>query len=204
MSIRIITISREFGSGGRTVAKGVADKLGIPYYDKNLVDKIALETGFAPEYVAEESEYARGKSFLSYVFESTVNNGVTYSMSNADKLWAEQYRIITKLAEEGPCVIVGRCSDYILRERTDCLNVYIHASKEFRAERIVSHYGDRNDNPLKRIDDMDAKRRVHYRHFTNRVWGFADNYHLSLDSSLIGIDYCVDLIVDIVNKSNND
>jgi len=198
MSIRIITISREFGSGGRTVAKAVAQKLGVPYYDRQLVDKIALETGFAPEYVAEESEYSRTRSFLSYVFAATSPgaDGRFTGISNADRLWAEQCRIIRDLAEEGPCVIVGRCSDYILRERDDCLNVFIHAPKEFRASRIMQKYGDTGIDPQKRIDDMDAKRRTHYKHYTDRVWGAAQNYHLALDTSLLGIDYCVDLIVN--------
>ena len=202
MSIKIVTISREFGSGGRTIAKAAAEKLGVPYYNKELVDKIAIETGFAPEYVAEESEYSSSRSFLYYVFSATSpgGDGKFSGMTNADKLWAEQYKIITRLAGEGPCVILGRCSDYILRERDDCLNVFIHAPKEFRAERIVNMYGERNTSPLKRIEEMDSKRRVHYKHYTNRVWGAAQNYHMSLDSSLLGIDYCVDLIVDVAKN----
>ena len=202
MSIKVITISREFGSGGRTIAKAVAARLNVPYYDKELVDKIALETGFAPEYVAEESEYSRSRSFLSYVFAATApgGDGKFIGISNADKLWAEQCKIIQRFADEGPCVIVGRCSDYILRERTDCLNVFIHAPIEYRAERIVRLYGETTTSPVKRLEDKDAKRRIHYKHYTDRVWGAAQNYHLSLDSSLLGTDYCVDLIVDVAKN----
>lgn len=206
MSIKVITISREFGSGGRTIAKAVAERLNIPFYDKELVDKIAIETGFAPEYVAEESEYSRSRSFFSYVFAATGpgGDGKFSGISNADRLWIEQYKIITQLAEEGPCVFLGRCSDYILRERDDCLNVFIHAPKYVRADRIVESYGDTSSNPLRHIDEMDTKRRIHYKHFTDRVWGAAQNYHMSLDSSLLGIDFCVDLIVDVVKNSKTD
>lgn len=205
MSFKVITISREFGSGGRTIAKEVAKRLGYEFYDRAIVDKIAVDTGFAPEYIEEESEYSRSKSFLSYVFASAPGHGTVMGapgLSTADYLWTAQYKIIKDLAEKGSCVIVGRCSDYILRDRTDTLNVFIHANKDFRAGRIVSSYGASDKKPMKRIEEMDNKRKVHYKHFTDRVWGMSQNYHLSLDSSLLGIDACVDMIIGIVEKAN--
>ncbi len=131
MSNRIITISREFGSGGRTIGKKVAEKLGIPCYDGELLQKIAEESGFAEEYVKDAGEYVLS-GFLSTVFSNR-----TLGPTNGDRLWQLQFDLITDLAKKGPCVIVGRCADYILRDKADCLRVFIHASMEYRAERIV-------------------------------------------------------------------
>ena len=198
MSFKVITISRQFGSGGRTIAKEVAKRLGFGYYDRQLVDKIAIETGFAPEYIEEESEYSRSKSFFSYIFASSPGQGGLINapgISTADYLWTAQHRIITELAGKGGCVIVGRCADYILRDRKDTLKVFIHADRDFRADRIVKMYGESDKKPYKRLDDMDSKRRVHYKHFTDRTWGLSENYDLTLDSSSLGIDYCADVIV---------
>ena len=121
MKNRVITISREFGSGGRTIGKKVAEKLGIPCYDAEIIQEMARQTGFAPDYVKEAGEYAPG-SFLSAAFSNRM-----LGPTNEDILWEHQYKVITELAEKGPCVIVGRCADYILRDKADCLKVFIHA-----------------------------------------------------------------------------
>lgn len=121
MKNRVITISREFGSGGRTIGKKAAEELGIPCYDHELLTKIAQESGFQENYVQEAGEYAPG-GFLTNAFSHR-----SAELNNADYLWQIQYRIISELAEKGPCVIVGRCADYILRDKADCLRVFIHA-----------------------------------------------------------------------------
>lgn len=118
-------------------------------------------------------------------------------MSASDFLWTIQYRVIQDLAEKGPCVIVGRCADYILRERTDCLHTFIHASVPFRADRIVRLYGESESTPEKRLADKDTRRRVNYKHYTDREWGMAQNYHITLDSGVLGIDRCVDIILGL-------
>ena len=201
MEKKIITISREFGSGGRTIGKKLAERLGIAYYDKELVKQISMETGFDPKYIEEHGEHAPGRSFLSYVFGTrTAHPDVMNGMTPADFLWCMQRKIILELAEKESCVIVGRCADYILREREDCLNVFIHAPKAQRAERIVKLYGESDVAPEKRLDDKDARRKVNYRHFTGREWGDARNYHLSLDSARLGIEGCVDLIESVYRK----
>lgn len=201
MEKRIITVSREFGSGGRTIGKMLAERLGIAYYDKELVKQISMETGFDPKYIEEHGEHAPGKSILSYIFGvRAAHPDVMNGMTPADFLWCMQRKIILELAEKESCVIVGRCADYILREREDCLNVFIHAPKDARAERIVKLYGESDVAPEKRLDDKDARRKVNYRHFTGREWGDARNYHLSLDSSAIGIEGCVDLIEGVFRK----
>lgn len=188
MSNRVITISREFGSGGRTIGKKVAKKLGIPCYDAILIQKIAEESGYAADYIREEGEYATG-GWLSTVFTDR-----TMGMTNQDKLWTIQSRVITELAEKASCVIVGRCADYILRDKADCLNVFIHASMEKRAERIVTEYGEREETPEQRLKDKDKRRAAYHRFYTDMKWGHAQNYHVCLDSGKLGLDKCVEII----------
>ena len=194
MKKRIITVSREFGSGGRTIGKMLAERLNLKYYDKELVKRISLETGFDPKYIEEHGEYAQSRSIFSYMFGAQSHPDVMKGMTPADFLWCMQRDIILDVAEKEACVIVGRCADYILRDREDCLNVFIHAPKDKRAERIVKLYGESDVAPQKRLDDKDARRRVNYRHFTGQEWGVAQNYHLALDSGMLGIEGCVDLI----------
>lgn len=191
---KIITISRQFGSGGRSIGKEVAEKLGYDYYDSELVTQVAEKTGLHPSYIEDAGEYAPGKSILSYAFSSGASPG---SMNASDYLWSAQCSVILELAEKGNCVIVGRCADYILRDRDDCLNVFIHANKEYRAKHIVERYGVRDKSPEKRLEEKDSKRKVNYKYFTGRVWGNIENYHISLDSSTLTPEKCVDIIVDL-------
>lgn len=201
MKKNIITISREFGSGGRSIAKALSEQLGIAYYDKELVKEVAVETGFDKNFIEEHGEYSSDKKGLAYFFQPKGVPGIMNGLSTSDFLWMIQRDVILKLADKGPCVIVGRCADYILREREDCLNVYIHANMAFRAERIVRLYGETEKEPEQRLKEKDEKRRVNYRHYTEQEWGMSRNYHLCLDSSVIGIDKCVDLIKEVYVNS---
>ena len=185
---RIITISREFGSGGRTIGKKVAAKLGIPCYDSELIEKLAQESGFTKDYIKEAGEYTPG-GFLASAFSNRA-----FGPTNEDILWEMQCRIITELAEKESCVIVGRCADYILQDKADCLKVFIHADMAFRAKRIVKVYGEREESPEQRLRDKDKRRSAYHRFYTNMKWGYAENYHLTLDSGVLGIDRCVDII----------
>lgn len=196
----IITISREFGSGGRSIAKSVAERLGYAYYDKELVNQVAEETGFDPKYIEEHGEYAPSKSKFAYAFAAQGMVGAMNGMTVADFILSMQRQVVLQLAEKGQCVIVGRCADYILRDRTDCLNVFIHADLVSRAERIVRLYGETEKAPEKRLQEKDAKRRVNYKHFTGRDWGMAQNYHLCLNSAEIGMDRCTDMICELAGK----
>ncbi len=197
MSKNIITISREFGSGGRSIGKMVAERLGYKYYDKELVKQVALESGFDPKYIEEHGEYAPGTSGLFYGMAPHGVPNVMRGMSADDFLWVIQREVILRLAEEGPCVIVGRCADYILREREDALHVFIHADKKSRAERIVKLYGESDKAPEKRLHEKDKKRRVNYKHYTEREWGMSQNYDICLNSGSLGIDRCVDIIAEL-------
>ena len=191
MANRIITISREFGSGGRTIGRKVAEKLGIPCYDAELVEKIAEESGYAEEYIKEEGEYTSG-GWLSTLFSDRTNG-----LTNQDKLWNVQSKVIRELAEKESCVIVGRCADYILRDKADCLTVFIHASLEKRAERIVREYGETDETPEERLKDKDKRRATYYRFYTDMKWGQAKNYQICLDSGELGIDKCVEIITSL-------
>lgn len=201
MEKRIITISREFGSGGRSIGRKVAEKLGIPFYDKELVDQVALESGFAPKFVEENGEHSPGKSMFSYAFASGGMPGVMSGLSTADFLWNIQCNVILQLAEKGPCVIVGRNADYILKDRPECLHAFIHADKEFRAERIVRLYGESEKSPEARLNEKDKRRRINYQHYTGRTWGDSHNYDICLCSSRLGVETCADMIVNLVNAS---
>ena len=188
--IKIVTISREFGSGGRTIGKEVAEKLGIPCYDKDFIEKIAEETGYAKEFIADESEYAPNGNSLAYMF---IGRGLD-GLSNADKIWIAQKKVIEELAEKGACVIVGRCADYILHDQADCLKVFIHASMDFRAKRIVEVYGEQEKTPMQRLKEKDKRRAAYHRFYTDMKWGHAQNYHITLDSGELGIDKCVEIL----------
>ncbi len=190
---RIITISREFGSGGRTIGRQVAEKLGIPCYDAELLDKIAGESGFAKEYIAESGEYALGTNWLSQALIARDLNGHSFQ----DDLWTIQRKIILELAEKESCVIVGRCGDYILKDHADCLRVFIHADIESRAKRIVEQYGERSESPKKRLKDKDKRRAAYYHLYTDMKWGMAQNYHITLNSGALGIDKCVEILTDL-------
>ena len=198
MEKKIITISREFGSGGRTVGKRVAELLDIPYYDKELVKRVAVETGFDEKFIEQQGEYASPlNNLLSYAFADRGMHHFMNGLSADDLLWAIQCKVILELADKGPCVIVGRCADYILREREDTLNVFIHAPLQNRAQRIVRLYGESETAPEKRLETKDKRRRAYYKHYTGLDWGMSQNYHLSLDTGLVGIDRCAQLIADV-------
>ena len=187
MKNRVVTISREFGSGGRTIGRKLAEELGIPCYDAELIQQLAQESGFSERYIKDAGECAPG-GFLSLL------SNRAFALTNEDVLWELQYKVITDLAEKGPCVIVGRCADYILRDTADCLKVFIHADMDFRAKRIVEVYGEREQSPEQRLRDKDKRRAAYHRFYTNMKWGHAQNYHICLDSGKLGIDTCVAIL----------
>ena len=187
---RVITISREFGSGGRTIGKLTAERLGIPCYDQELIEKIEEKSGLAKEFIAERGEYTLRGGWLANAFADRSLNG----LSVQDYLWTIQRKTIIELAEQGPCVIVGRCADYILQDKANLLKVFIHASIPVRAKRIVERYGESPEAPEKRLREKDIRRSAYYRFYTDMEWGIAKNYDVALDSGTLGLDRCVDII----------
>lgn len=190
---RIVTISRQFGSGGRTVGKQLAARLGIPCYDQELIEKLAQASGFTPEMVAKQQEASPYSSHWAFA----LSEGQFMGASIQDQLWQLQRKIILKLAEKESCVIVGRCADVILKDHADCLTAFIHAKKEKRAKRIVEVYGETNVEIEKRIRDKDKRRAVYYEFYTGQTWGLAENFHVALDSGELGIERCVDILADL-------
>lgn len=194
MSNRIITIGREFGSGGRTIGREVAKKLGIPCYDQELIEKMAEESGFTREYVEKESENA---SLGSWAASALGMDGTYTAPTNQDRLWAVQSRIIREIAEKESCVIVGRCADVILEDKADLLRVFIHADFDARAKRIVEKYGETEIPTEKRLRDKDKRRALYYQFYTDRKWGDIENYDIILNSSALGLERCVGIIASL-------
>lgn len=191
MKHKVITISREFGSGGRTIGKMTAQGLKIPCYDQELIERIAVESGFTKEFVQEKSEYTSHRSWLVNAFSDHSMQGI----STQDYLWSIQKRVILDLAQQGPCVIVGRCADYILKDTANCLKAFIHADMDKRADRIVRLYGETQDAPVKQLKDKDKRRAAYYKFYTDYEWGDIRNCHLALDSDVLGIATCIQLII---------
>ena len=200
MEKRIITISREYGAGGLPVGRLIAEKLGIPFYDKKLVEHVAQESGFAPKFIEEHGEHSPSGSVFSYAFAPQGVPGVMNGLSTSDYLWNVQCNVILQLAEKGPCVIVGRNADYILKDRKDVLNVYLHADIPSRVARVLEANPDEK-NPEARIAARDKRRRLNYQHYTGRTWGLSQNYHICLDTSALGIEQCADIILNAVKNS---
>lgn len=189
----IITISREFGSGGHSIGEAVAKRLGYRFFDRELVNQVAERSGFSPEFIEESGEYASAKNSLLFAI-ATANQYTMNGISMLDKLYIEQTKIIEEIAQEGSCVIVGRCADYILREYRDCLHVFIHADMKSRAKRIVKRFGEQERPAEKRLNEKDQRRKVYYKNYTGRTWGQAQNYDLCLNSGVLGSERCVELI----------
>ena len=191
MSGKIITISREFGSGGRTIGRETAKCLGIPCYDQELIDKIAEESGLNRDFVREKGEYAPHSSMFANSFYYDRSYG---GFNVQDLLWQTQRKVILDLAQRGSCVIVGRCADYILNGKCDLLRAFIYASLEKRAERIVNVYGETDEMPAKRLEAKDKRRRAYYRLYTDMEWGVPQHYDIALNSGELGIETCVHIL----------
>ncbi|SCG88371.1 cytidylate kinase [uncultured Clostridium sp.] len=192
MAKRIITISREFGSGGRFIGEEVAKKLGIAYYDKNIIYEIAETSGLSPEYVRENAELSPKKGLFAYAFAGRDITG----KSVADMVYEAQRKVILELVEKEPCVIIGRNADYILKDRDDVLNVFIHGNMPEKIQRICRLYKTEKQEAVKMMADIDKRRMANYNFYTNQSWGKASNYTLCLNSSQIGYDRCEKIIME--------
>lgn len=190
MKKRIITISREFGSGGRFIGEQVAKKLGISYYDKEIISQIAEKSGLSAEYIKESAELSPKKGFFAYAFSGRDITG----KSIEDLIYEEQRKIILSIAEKEECVIIGRNADYILKDRKDVLNVFIHGNQEEKVQRICRLYDVSEAEARRRMEDVDKRRMVNYNFYTDQKWGKASNYTLSLNSSQLGYELCERII----------
>ena len=194
MAKRIITISREFGSGGRFIGEKVAKKLGIAYYDKNIINDIAEKSGLSPEYVQKNAELSPKKGLFAYAFAGRDITG----RSVGDMVYEAQRKIILDLAEREPCVIIGRNADYILKNRDDVLNVFIHGDMPEKTQRIMNLYNVGDKEAVRMMADTDKRRMTNYNFYTEQKWGKASNYTLSLNSSQLGYDRCEKIIMECI------
>ena len=192
MTKRIITISREFGSGGRFIGEEVAKKLGIAYYDKNIINEIVEKSGLSPEYIQENAELSPKRGLFAYAFAGRDITG----KSVEDMVYEAQRQVILELADKEPCVIIGRNADYILKDRDDVLNVFIHGDAPEKMQRIRQIYHVSEKDAVKMMADTDKRRMANYNFYTNQKWGKADNYTLCLNSSKLGYDRCEKIIME--------
>ena len=195
MAKRIITISREFGSGGRFIGEEVAKKLGMKYYDKDIISQIAEKLGFSKEYISQNAELSPKKGLFAYALTGRDTTG----KSVEDMVYEAQRKVILEIAENDSCVIIGRNADYILKDRDDVLNVFIHGDMPEKIKRICKLYNVTEDGAVKLIKDTDKRRRINYNFYTEQKWGMASNYTLSLNSSQLGYARCEKMIMGCVD-----
>lgn len=195
---KIITIGRQCGSGGHTIGKMVAERLGIPFYDKEIIQKVAKESGLLEETIEREGEYSTTSFLFNLVTHgvSGYNVADSESMLLRDQINAYQTNYIKELAEQGPCVIIGRSADYILEDRDDCVHVFIYGDLEDRMKRVEQEHGISSKDSKAHVMNRDKKRSKYYKYVTDKVWGLAENYTVCLNSSELGIERCVDIIVN--------
>ena len=188
----VITISREYGSGGRYIGRLVADKLGIKFYDRDLVEKLSEKTGLSTEYI-ENNEQKRG-------ILDALNSGCYYNLTNADELFVQESELINDLAKNESCVIIGRCSDFILKDNKDVINIFVYSTMENKIERAVERYNLSKKEAEKEIKNIDKLRSNHYKHYTGKVWGDNQNYDLCINSDTFGVEKAADMICEIAMK----
>ena len=195
MAKRIITISREFGSGGRFIGEEAAKKLGIAYYDKDIISQIAEKSGLSSEYIQESAELSPKKGLLAYALAGRDITG----KSVEDMVYEAQRKVILELADKEPCVIIGRNADYILKDRDDVLNIFVHGDMPEKIQRITRLYKVEEQGAVKMMADTDKRRMTNYNFYTEQKWGKASNYTLCLNSSQLGYDRFEAIIVECVN-----
>lgn len=203
MGKKIITISREYGSGGRQVGLTVAKKLGMEFYDKELIDAAAKEIGFPSELIADREQ--RLTNSLLYNFAMGTLYGIAYprepkvtELPLTEQIYQAQKKAIEEAAKRGPCIFVGRCADYILKSRPDVLRVFFYAERDIRKRRAIEEYGEIEEYIDEFMYQTDKRRRIHYENYTNQKWGSRENYDLMINSGDLGLEKCVDLLCEAV------
>lgn len=188
----IITLSREYGSGGRYIGKLIADKLGIKLYDKQFIAKIAEETGLSKQYI-ENNEQKRNAL-------ANLNNGYYFGMDNSDDLFVKESELIKEVAEKESCVIVGRCADFILSDRNDVFKVFIYNNDDNKVKRATEFYGLDKTNAKKEIKKINKLRANHYKHYTEKNWNDPSNYDICINSDILGVEKTSDLICEMIEQ----
>ena len=188
----VITIAREYGSGGRYVGRLIADKLGIKFYDKDFIEKLAQETGLSEEYIeANEQKMSKFSNF---------NNGYYIGLNNSDDLFLKESELIKELADKESSVIIGRCADFILKDRKDVLKVFIYSNMEDKVKRATEIYGFDKIKSEKEIKRIDKLRSNHYKHYTEKEWKDYSNYDICINSDKLGVEKSAELICEMVKE----
>jgi len=205
----VITIGRQFGSGGHEIGEKLAKKLNIPFYDRELLTRAAKESGFCEEMLETHDERPTN-SFLYNLVMDTYSFGYNSSsfvdMPISHKVFLAQFDTIKKIASEGPCVIVGRCADYALSEFSNCVHIFIHADEKDKIKRIMKKYELTEAKAKDMINKKDKQRQSYYNYYSSKKWGRSDTYDLSVNSGKLGVDGTVNLImqyIEDVEKSRN-
>lgn len=187
----IITISRQYGSGGGKIGALLAEAMGIPFYDKELISLAAKESGFREDVFENADKQALSSLLYSLSTGMFVSSAQLDGVDNLplnDRVFLIQHKVIRQLAEQGPCVIVGRCADYVLKDHPDVLNVFVHAPLEKRIQRVIQEHQLGAENRDKAIQKMDKRRAAYYEYYTGMKWGRVENYHLTMDSAKVGLE----------------
>ena len=193
----IITIGRQFGSGGREVAKKLAEVMNVAFYDKELLAEASKDSGICQEVMETYDEKQGKRGFFSLMgnIQGRMDPaGMYLEMPLNHRIFLAQFDTIRRIADEGPCVIVGRCADYVLRDHPNVINIFIKASQEERIRRIVDIYGIDPADAEESIRKADKQRASYYNYYATGTWGSVDNYHLCVDTGVMGIEGAVDLI----------
>ena len=195
----IITIGREYGSGGREIGKALAQKLGISFYDKQIISLAAEKSGLSPEFITNNEQRVRSGFMQNLAASAAYQSGFFSSqyLPLSETIFISQAQVIRDIAEKESAVIVGRCADYILAGRENTINIFIHAPIEDRVRRIMALYQLSEAEAMKAIATSDKERGNHYFRYTDRKWGKAQNYDLSINSSLLGIEGTVEMLADV-------
>ena len=194
----VITISREYGSGGHEIAQTIAKELGITFYDKELIELTAQKTGYTPDYI-QQNEQTLSNSLLYDLYEQNYAY-VNDEMPPKDALFLVQSKIIREICAKESCVIVGRCANFILKDYENCINIFIHANVKYRVEKINNEYSPTKNVTWQDLKDFDEKRANYCMYFTHKNWKDATNYHLSLDSSLYGTKENIQKIIELIHS----
>lgn len=195
MAFKIITVNREFESNGSEIAQEVAARLHLPYIDKFLITESAQKSGFSVDHIEAKDELLASRFEYSQTQAAHYYGGGETHLTTNEQVARVQFDIIRELASEGPCLIVGRCANYILREDPAVLDVFIHAGVDFRVENTVRRMGLSEKAARKEVRRTDRARKRYYTHFTGRDWNEPDSYHLVLNSERLGTEACVQAII---------
>lgn len=200
MSFRIITINREFESGGNEIAQAVAARLGIEYYDKFLITAAAEQSGVSERRVEASDERLESRFEYSQAEAAFYFTSAKAPLPTGAQVAEVQFQLIESIAEKGPCVIVGRCANHVLRERDDVLDVFIHAGLEYRLARTMEKLGLPEKRAVRVLKATDKARRAYYKNYTGCEWYDPDLYHMVLNPDRLGADACVDVICDLYRR----